>query len=628
MGSPDERLVLADIPERVALREVVAKLEERRDRIAELDLELETVRDQLAGFEAGYHARLAEEHQRLARVEELVRHLERWRELLRAKPERQLGAKARRIDERRRRELGKRVRRAEPEAPEAEAEPAEAAEAEAGLETEPEAAADPVETRTGRLKNAYRALARRFHPDLARTEEERLRFSGTMARINALYKAGDLERLLSLAEQAKGGEIEDPELPPAEQLSLLQERLAWFDAVLGNLNDERAALERSPTCELWRNVQQAGTAGRDLIEELKGELRGQVDRAYTNIADAVRGLEACVAEYNRQSTGAPRGLTKKKSKGALERLFDPYADKRLVRLGLDKINRANVSKAARELAEWLEVEGPNQPHVLRLVLLAYVAELSPFPLQGLERYEDLALRFATLGGADAKTLEQALVEADDLVEFGVRRATDKVAHIGLRFRNATAREAVPVALERLPVRRTFKEVLGVLGDHVKCAGCASEIFAVPLYRLRGLDDLRASVCPSCGHVLSSYWMPKGKDVQAVLNAAFLDFEIVSEWRFRLARGSIAMQLVPCQVDAMTVKDLRSRFYDDVFAKNGIEVDKKHVRLAQGRTELSDKTPLAEIEEPAFAVRFDAAAKLGEADALEMLRHRIRNRFKA
>src|SRR5690606_11479860 len=101
--------------------------------------------------------------------------------------------------------------------------------------------------------------------DLARAEDERLRHGEMMARINELYRAGDLERLESLAEQAKGGDIEDAELGLDEQLSQLEERLAWFDAVLENLREERAALERSTTCELMRNVAQAEANSRDLV---------------------------------------------------------------------------------------------------------------------------------------------------------------------------------------------------------------------------------------------------------------------------------------------------------------------------------------------------------------------------
>jgi len=83
------------------------------------------------------------------------------------------------------------------------------------------------------------------------------------------------------------------------------------------------------------------------------------------------------------------------------------------------------------------------------------------------------------------------------------------------------------------------------GNTSPCAGCKRDVYVTPLYRTRGLDDLRSSVCPRCGTVHQSYWMPKGKDVQAVLNPTYLDYELVSEWTFELAHLSIAMQLFTC-----------------------------------------------------------------------------------
>jgi hypothetical protein len=64
------------------------------------------------------------------------------------------------------------------------------------------------------LKKLYRELARRFHPDLARTEEERWRSESIMQRINAAFQAKDLVALQRLSQEAA---IEDPSF---EQRSL------------------------------------------------------------------------------------------------------------------------------------------------------------------------------------------------------------------------------------------------------------------------------------------------------------------------------------------------------------------------------------------------------------------------
>jgi len=55
------------------------------------------------------------------------------------------------------------------------------------------------------------------------------------------------------------------------------------------------------------------------------------------------------------------------------------------------------------------------------------------------------------------------VEADDLVELGVRRASERVVRIGLRFRSDDARAGVKAALQRSAVRRLLRDVLRFVG---------------------------------------------------------------------------------------------------------------------------------------------------------------------
>lgn len=605
-------LVLADIPERVRLRELVAHIEARRDDIAEADLEIETLREQLVDFEAHYHARLAAEQVELRRIDNLLAQIERWRELLANTDRPHIAKRAQRLDVQRQKqvEAQRRKKRRERELPQ-------------------DAPPPIVRTVDERLKQAYRALARRFHPDLARTEDEQRRFGQTMSRINALYRAGDLERLQAMAEQAQGAELNGAELDLGEQIQLMEARAKWFDAVLENLREERAALERSSTCQLLRNVDQATALGQDLMEEIRIDLQRRATKACADVRDAVKLLENEVSRYNRSQTEQKLIVARPTSR-ALAQRFDPFADKQLVRLGLEQAATSRLSPRAREEADWLEASAKDKPALLRLVLFAYVSELSPFPLAGLEHYDGIAERFAYLGRDDESPLplERALVEGDDLVEYGVRQADANVAHLGLRFRSDSLRQAVPRALQALAVRREFKRVLGVLDERNTCTSCENDVYAVPLYRTRGLDNLRASVCPSCGATLKSYWMPKGQDVQAVLNATFIDYELISEWSLSLAGTSVGIQLLPVQAEEMTVGDLKRRLVGDLFERYEIELNLKHVELWQDGRRRGESTPLAGLDARSFIVRFAEGAPLAEADAVETLRHRVRQRFRA
>ncbi len=611
-------LILGGGPDRERLRELVRRLEERRDAIGELDLAIETLREQLGSFEVAYRNRLASEHALMKRIASYVRVLDGWANLLTRRPGKDVVREGARVDARRARD----VKQSEA------AKKKEPLRAEVLVDTDT-LAESTTASRESELKGIYRRLARRFHPDLARTEEERLQSGHMMARINNLYRTRDLERLAALEEQTKGGELDDDDLPIEQQIALLENRLNWFTTVLANLEDERMALENSVTCQLFRNVEQAAAVGRDLVEELRVELESRVQRAYGDISDAAQRLERYVSSYNRDGAGqevAPKGGA------AIARLFDPYADKSLVRLGLDELATARVSKSAREKADRIEEMADVEPTLLRLVLMTYAADQSPFPLAGLASYEHIAQRVAYLEeevaseNTPSRTFEEALVELDTFVQFGVKSATDRVAYAGLRFVDPEGRTAVAVALQRAKVRREMANVLTVLGDYTACAACKREVYAVPLYKTRGLDDLRASVCPRCGSTLSSYWMPKGKDVQAVLNPTYLDYELVSEWSFSLAHLSVAMQLLPVQVEKMTVGELKKRFFEDTFERHQIEVTRGQVALYQGDRKVPERTRLAELDERGFVVRFEDTT-LRERDALELIRHRIRNRFK-
>ena len=605
--------MVAESAERARIRELQRLLGERRDRIGALELELETLRETLVRAELRYQVHLREEHHLLARIASLLRYLERWTELLKEAPREQVAARAKRVEARRARE-------AERLFEEREAKPESEEEAEARVEPKP---------RDESLRSLYRRLARRFHPDLASSEEERVRFGELMTRINQLYHANDEEGLRRLAEQldADGGPDLSEEAPEV-LVAKLEERLRWFDTVIVNLEEQRRGLEKSATFELWRKVEDGREAGRDVLAEIAAELRETAKKQYMDVRDAAIRLERRVSDYNRR--GAELSRQGKEESGALDRVFDPYANRRLVRLGVEALAQAHFSPAAKGQAEWLEGLAASKPALLRLVLFTYASERCQHAPPGLESYEGLSQRFSFLGREDKAppALEATLVEAGDVLEFGVLRATERRARAGLRFRSDVLREAVPLALRAAAIRREFKQVLAVLGKQLTCKGCGQTVYEMPLYRLRGLDDLHASVCPACAETLSSYWMPSGKNIQSELNDAFLDLELVSEFSFRIARESIAMQLLPRQTEEMTVGDLKRRFCAEVLDRHEIGVEAAKVSLTQRRKKVDEALILADLEETGFGVTFAKDAPLTTAEAMEIVRHRVRNRFKA
>lgn len=593
-------IVLAPSPLRERLQLLLAALEELRDDVAQLELEAETLRTELAAFEVRHRAELSEEQRRFQRIASVVRQLERWAELLAETPPRERAGRARRVDRQRTQELHRDSGEVNPE----------------------EDVPPPAPPSAADLKSLYRQLARRFHPDLARTEEEQVRHAALMARINALYRAGDRAGLEALADHALGAELPEPPVSLEEEVRLLEERRERFSSARDGLRLELNALRTCATAELLRRARRAGQDGRYFFDGLRKELRTRCDVALGDVREAAAALEDAVRRVNRTSL-APAG------RRALERAFDPLGRQKLVRLSLEALESARASAEARQAAERVAELARGSPAAVRLVLFAYASELVPHPLDGLRTYEDLALRFDELAGRDAATvtLERALVDAAELVEFGIRRAGERLVQSGLRFRSATLRDAVPLALRAHTLRVEFRRVLATLGERTGCPECQEEVFAVPLYRLRGLDDLHASACPRCGHLVRSYFLPRGKDVQSVLNTAFLDLELLSEWSFRMGAASVAVQLLPVQLERMTVGQLKRRFWADVLERHGVAVPLEAVRLLQARRPVQERRKLADLDRQEFVVAFGDRAGVSVADALETVRHRIRTRFR-
>lgn len=609
-------MILADLPERARLAELEQRLDICRDEIAQVDLEIETLRHSLSKLEAMYLVRLAPELDLTTRFRGLVRHLERWVELVkRASPH--MGTQGRRLDRRRDREArglwAQRVKRdatgddRRPEPP------------------DPEPRPDGVES----LKTAYRRLVRHYHPDLARTEEQRLKSCSIMQRINDLYHAGDTARLLALSDRLGTGDLEPEPIDLAERVALAAELLAWFEAVVENLREEQQELEACELHHLWLRAERERAAGRDLFDMLRKELNERNLRQLQDVKQTLHKLESAVKSYNREHMPPTLPARRQGATSALERSFDPFADKTLIRLGLETLDARSVKPVARRRATWIEGLAEEAPPItLRLLLLTHVSQLSHLPLAGLESLEDLRLRFEALPEPDEPTLslEEALAASTDLVEYGVRRATEQLVHLGLRFRSETTAEAIPLALQAAGVRRVFRSVLSVLGEHTHCRGCDDDTFAVPLYRTRGLDDLRATVCPRCGRTQARYYMPRGKDVQAILNSAYVDLGLIGDWSFRLARTSVSTQLLPVEEETLTVGGLKQRLVQDLFDRYKLGITRGQVRLHQGRRRIPESTPLLDLAEQRFAVRFTARAPLTVPDAVEVLRHRIRHKF--
>jgi len=124
------------------------------------------------------------------------------------------------------------------------------------------------------LKQLYRQLARRFHPDLALDEGDRAWRTDLMMAINAAYAAGDLAGLQQLADEpdrAPRAAQSDEELAAA-----LQREVDHCRRRLTEITAELATLERHDSARLLRRAERSAAEGRDLLGELAADLRRRI----------------------------------------------------------------------------------------------------------------------------------------------------------------------------------------------------------------------------------------------------------------------------------------------------------------------------------------------------------------
>jgi len=126
------------------------------------------------------------------------------------------------------------------------------------------------------LKETYRRLAKRHHPDLADSEEDVARRTELMAKINAAYAAGDLDALLRIERDAqmapeavKGHDVAAELMRTIRKIHQVESRMADIDRRIVDIkrgDDWRLYVQ-------WKQLQENGI---DLLEQLCEDLRNQI----------------------------------------------------------------------------------------------------------------------------------------------------------------------------------------------------------------------------------------------------------------------------------------------------------------------------------------------------------------
>jgi hypothetical protein len=233
-------------PEDAELSKKQSELGELQSRLADLELQLLTLRLELSEFENLYHKRVGPLYAELDELEAQIAEKQAQREPLNTKAAETASSARSKANE------SHRV-------------------VDAVLSLPP-----PIE-RSSALKDLYRTVAKRLHPDLARDETDRVIRERLMTEANLAYEKGDEEKLREILEEydsnpdlVAGSDVGAELVRTIRRISLASSKIKKIEREINDLNGSELAKLRETVNEGNRN-------GNDVLGKLAESLKSRIE---------------------------------------------------------------------------------------------------------------------------------------------------------------------------------------------------------------------------------------------------------------------------------------------------------------------------------------------------------------
>jgi hypothetical protein len=131
----------------------------------------------------------------------------------------------------------------------------------------------------------YRELAKRFHPDRARSDKERARRTDLMLKINIAYRERDLVTLQAMARQADTGEPSAALLSEAERVQWAHRVITRMNMQITELTEQVGLLRESETFQMWKSPEDSNYSIQQVERRVRDRLNRERDRLDESIID-------------------------------------------------------------------------------------------------------------------------------------------------------------------------------------------------------------------------------------------------------------------------------------------------------------------------------------------------------
>lgn len=153
------------------------------------------------------------------------------------------------------------------------------------------------------IRDLFRELARRFHPDLTSDPDEKKWREEVMTKVNQAYANRDLKALQALAEQPDRPMFTEDQTKEQE-IEALKTELVRLDGVINDLKARIRHLEESPAWRLKLEARVQRRSGTDMLSQMQAELVEQIDDLQERLIVMGIDLDALLQEQEEETQEA------------------------------------------------------------------------------------------------------------------------------------------------------------------------------------------------------------------------------------------------------------------------------------------------------------------------------------